>query len=389
MKIAVTKGIIFIAYHPQYLVDYVNLCEIDGVRSLHILIICRHTYLSDAIIEEYSKKFDHTIILPDVNYDKNIFTGFSLFRKFKSDYEVALKPILNDISSYRVVSCCSAWLPVNALLTALCHDSKFEALFTVCEHIASRGKINYLRSAIVLIYVLMFGLRFAYSDKILGYLYKINPWDGVLRFIGSYEKIVDSSANGKEVKICYIRRPAKSKRQDMRTGLVIFYSDRNLDAYKSSFSKEDRSHKLEQFILRLGKFYDSYDIVCKPHPLDKGVPVEEMKLVNFQLCDQSLITNMHLQLNIDRIVACYSVASTSLIYSASIGIPSYSIFKYLGYGEDENLNIFFDSVKARQNPFLYNLSTLEEIGKIDDIDIEPVKEDNIMNWDRIICGDNV
>lgn len=383
------KATIFISYHPQYLVDYVNLCKIDGNRSLHILILCEHNYLSEAIVNEYSGKFDHTIILPDIEYDRNIFAGFLAFRKFKKRYTAAIDPLLRVIGSYRVVSCCSAWLPVNTLLMALCHNQKFESLFTICEHIVPRGKINYPRTLITCIYSLMFGLHLVYSDRIHGYIYKNNPWGGVLRFIGPWEEIIDNSSNDKTAKIFYIRRPARTKRQGIRTGIVIFYSDRNLDVYKSSFPQQERRYRLEQFILRLSKFYASHDIVCKPHPLDKGMPIEEMRLINFQLCDQPLLIQMHLQLNFDRIVACYSVSSTSLLYAASIGVPAYSLFKYLGYGEDANLKIFFDGPKLKQNPFFYNLSVLEEMGRIDNVDIEPIKGDNTGNWNRIMYGNNI
>jgi len=85
----------------------------------------------------------------------------------------------------------------------------------------------------------------------------------------------------------------------------------------------------------------------------------------------------------------YSVASTSLVYASSIGIPSYSLFKYLGYDEDANLRIMFDSLTAKQNPFLYNLSTLEEIGRIDGMYIDPIKENNLDDWNRIMYPNNV
>lgn len=384
-----SKATIFISYHPQHLVDYANLCKIDGGKSLHILIICKHPYLSDAIVDEYSGKFDYTIILPDINYDANIFSGFRSFKKFKKQYSVALEVLIGGVDSYRVVSCCSAWLPVNALLSTLCHKPKFEVLFTVCEHVGSSAKINYPRTLITLLYSFLLGLRLAYSDKILGYRYKKNLWDGALRFIGPYEKIINNHMNGKKAKICYIRRSAKPKRQDIRTGMVMFYSDRNLDAYKSSLREEERHYRITQFILRLAKAYDSCDIICKPHPLDNGRPIDEMQLIRFQLCDQFLLSQLHLQLNIDRVVACYSVASTSLVYSSSIGVPSYSLFKYLGYGEDENLRIMFDGLNVTQNPFLYNISSLEEIGKIDGIDFAPIREENDVNWNQIISAYNV
>lgn len=383
-----SKAIIFISYHPQHLVDYASLCNIDGKRSLHILIICKHPYLTDAFVDQYSIRFDHTVIFPDIDYDINIFTGFLALKRFKKQYSVTVEPLLRGVNSYRVVSCCSAWLPVNALLTALCRNQKFDGLFTACEHIKAQIKINYPRTLITLLYSLAFGLRFVYSDMIFGYHYKNNPWNGVLRFVTPYNEISANSGNDQENKVCYIRRSEKPRRQ-MGAGIVVFYSDRNLDAYRSLLSKEERHYRLEQFILRLAKVYDSCDIVCKPHPLDNGLPIDEMQLIRFQLCDQPLLSQLHLQLNIDRVVACYSVASTSLVYSSSIGIPSYSLFKYLGYSEDANLRIMFDSFNAKQNPFLYNLSMLKEIGRIDDMHIDPIKESNTVDWNRIMYPNNV
>lgn len=383
------KAIIFISYHPQYLVDYVNLCEIDGNRSQHILILCKHSYLSETIINEYSKKFDNTIFLPDIDYNKNIFAGFMSYAKFKKAYLTALDPVLRGIDSYCVISCCSAWLPVNALLTALCRNSKFKSLFTVCEHIASYEQVKYLRTFLTLFYTLMLRLRSVNYDRVLGYFYKTNQWNGVFRFIGSYEDVNGSLVKVERQKTCYIRRPARRKNRNISDGIVIFYSDRHQDTYKSTLSEEEWHHRVEQFMHRLGEFYSAYTIVCKPHPLDNNVPIDEMRLVRFKLCEQSLLTQMHLQLNIDRVVACYSICSTSLLYSASIGIPSYNLFKYLGYDNVSNLKNFFDSHKARQNPYLYNLSRLEEIGKIDNLYVELVKNNNLESWGQIMYSGNV
>jgi len=207
-----SKATIFISYHPQHLIDYAGLCDTDGKRSLHILIICKHPYLTDAFLKQYSIKFDHTIIFPDIDYNINLFAGFLALKRFKKQCSATLEPLLSGINSYRVISCCSAWLPVNALLTALCRNQKFDGLFTVCEHIKAQVKLNYPRTLITLLYSLVFGLRFVYSDRIFGYHYRNNPWNGVFRFITPYNKISANSVNDQEEKVCYIRRSARPRR---------------------------------------------------------------------------------------------------------------------------------------------------------------------------------
>jgi hypothetical protein len=181
---------------------------------------------------------------------------------------------------------------------------------------------------------------------------------------------------------------AQLERPDPNSGVVVFFSDRNIDVYKTELSDEERHHRLEKFMLGLGKFYRSQIIVCKPHPLDKGVPIKEMELVDFQLCARSLLSQMYLQRNLEKVVACYSISSTSLLYSASIGIPSYSIFKYLGYSDDSNMKVFFNDASTKRSPFLYNLGAIDEIGRIDKLDIKPIKDNNAEIWSQLIYGNN-
>ena len=157
-----------------------------------------------------------------------------------------------------------------------------------------------------------------------------------------------------------------------------------MDPYKSALIPEERSRRTEDFLRRLAEHYTAQAIVCSPHPLDKGVPVDEMGAVKYTLSDQSLLTQMYLQLNRHRVKACYAVSSTSLLYSSSVGIPSYPLYKYLGYAEDGNLNIFFDGPAARKNPYLFNIAGLEDIGRIDDLEAEPARDDSSAAWDGLM-----
>lgn len=373
-----TKATVFISYHPQYLPDYVNLCRLDGGRSRHILVLCRHTYLTQAIIDQYSPKFDAVIVLPDISYDKNLPAGFAAYLRFSRDFRDQFRQALGGAGSFAVVSCCSAWMAVNAVLSQLRREPGFKSLATVCQHIASKGKGSLLRTILISIYTSVFRLMPAYFDSIHGYFYRKIPWNSSIKFIGPYEELPPAGD------AACIRRPCRPQAKDRADDLVVFYSDRYLDPYNSSFPREERSRLTEEFLRRLADFYKAQIIVCSPHPLDKGVPIDEMRAVKYTLSDQELLTQMYLELNRHRVKACYAVSSTSLLYSSSVGIPSYSLYKYLGYSEDKNLKIFFEGPAARKNPYLFNISSLEEIGRIDGLETEPARDGSAAAWDGLM-----
>lgn len=373
------KATVFISYHPQYLPDYVNLCRLDGNRSRHILALCRHTYLTQAIIEEYSPKFDAVVLLPDIGYDKNIPAGFMACAAFGHTLRTDLAKALEGIDSFNVISCCSAWLTVNAILSHLRRRAGFRALFTICEHIASRGGESHLRTMLASIYTAAFGLMPVYVDKIHGFFYKKNPWGCVLKFTGPYE---EPDAPGAKAGVAVrVRRQARPPAVGRPAGMVIFYSDRWLDQFKSKLLPEERHRLMQEFVRRLGERYKDQEIICSPHPLDKGVPIEEMSLVKHGISDQSLMAQMYLQKNLRRVIACYSVSSSALLYSSSIGVPSYSLYKYLGYGGDEHLQILFENAGARKRPYLFNISELGEVGAVDDFVAMPVPDEAMDGWE--------
>jgi hypothetical protein len=108
-----------------------------------------------------------------------------------------------------------------------------------------------------------------------------------------------------------------------------------------------------------------------------------MEELEYEIYGGGLTSQMHLHAIIDRVRACYSVASTSLLHSASLGIPSYTLYKYLEY-RGAYPRTFFESDIAQRQPFLYNIDTIEDIGIIDANSVEYTTDDSMDQWHEIM-----
>ena len=124
-------------------------------------------------------------------------------------------------------------------------------------------------------------------------------------------------------------------------------------------------------------------LVCKTHPLDKGRSVDAIEHIPHELYNGCLSSEVYVEQNFDSIIACYSVSSTSLLYSASEGIPSYTLYKYLGFDADSVLHATFENEIIKTNPYLLNISNIEDIGKIDDMNVDPTSPERFETWEHI------
>jgi len=364
-------------------VDYDFFREIDKGRSLCILIMCQHPYVTQEIIDLYSEKYDDVIVLNDIQYAKNIIKGFSKYYKFLANFNKWINPILAHIDSFNIISDCSAYLPVNALICTLKKNKKCKKLISIREDYCVNTSIRIPSTLLTMLYTKVLGLYPVRAHKKLAYLYKKEPRDIIMKLISPYERRIDKKKplNNSALSF-YIVKPAL-ERDISNTNIILFYSDRNLSEYGSSLSSEEHKNRIRNFFVQLSKRYKNYKIICKPHPLDQGNVMDGMENVEYELYKGGLSSQMHLHININNIRACYSVASTSLLYSASLGISSYTLYKYLEYN-NEYPKGFFESEKAKQSSFLYNINNLDEIGIIDNISVEHTLVESVDNWHEIM-----
>ncbi|MFH1772633.1 MAG: hypothetical protein ABH872_07450 [Candidatus Omnitrophota bacterium] len=359
------KARIFISYHPGSLVDFDHIRVTDNQTSLPLLIMCKHPYLTLEIISVYGDKFKSCVVLPDINYEKNIFFGFIKLTRYLREFKEKMNPFLDKVDSFEIISDCSAYLPVNAVISTLRKSPKFSRLVSIRFDYTFKRQTDSLKTFLVNFYVWSFGLLNIYVHKRFSYLYINEPNSAVITFKKQFsysDKMKVNENNKKE--IILIERPTINFNNKSRDMIVIFSDLNLLKAFKENLNKEEYENKLKVFFAALSKFYKGHRIIVKPHPQNKGRLMPGLGQIEHQSYTGSYTSQMFLELNALEVKACYSATSTALLYAAERGIPSYTFYKYLNF-KNENLKLFFESVEVKNNYLLFNLRNINEIGVID------------------------
>jgi len=142
---------------------------------------------------------------------------------------------------------------------------------------------------------------------------------------------------------------------------------------------------MKRFFKVLRNYYKDCTIIYKGHPNNKTL-MTGAEDAGLEIYGGELVSQLHLNLNINRIKACYSPVSTSLIYSASVGIPSYSLFKYLE-AKNKYPGAFFEEGEAAENPYLHNITSINEIGTNDDIKVRPMTFNDSKVWNSLFSNE--
>lgn len=376
------KAIIYILYHPAALFNYNFIRNEENNETAHILVICSHPYLDRESIEEYTRGFTKTIFLPDIDYENNVFRGFWRYFNFLKIARNELSANLKNIETFNVISDVCAYLPVNAILSELKKNTKFNKLFKINTDYLFEMKPDILKSAKTMCYTFLLRLYPAFCHKRLGYMYFNEFQDKDIQIISPFGRDIDSIKQNELRSSLFIIRPQFERNAGMKD-TIIFYSTARVRAYGCELSLEAYKEKLAAFFKRLAEYYRGYTIVCKLHPLDFGKAMPEMEGIQYELYKGSLISQIHLNLNAKRVKACYSVVSTSLLYSAFLGIPSYTLYKYLDF-KGKYPEEFFKTDSIVSSPLFYNIRLLDEIGVIDSIKAEPKKEKTKKNFSEFM-----
>lgn len=377
-----SKALIYILYHPGALVNYNLIRNKEKNDLIHILLICDHPYTDKESIDVYLKGFTNIIHLPDIDYDNNIYRGLKKCAAFLKKARAELAVILKNVKSFNVISEFSAQLPVNTLLSELKNDPRFNKSISVSKEYVFELKPDILKSVKTVFYTLLLRLYPVYYHKTLACMYFKKIHDKNIQVVSLFGKDVPE-AKKYDTRSLYsiIRPPLETSAEEKNT--VIFYSDMSVQEYGCELSPEAYKDKLGKFFKRLSAHYEGYNIVCKTHPLDGEKVMWGMEAIKYELYKGKLISQMHLDINARKVKACYSVASTSLWYPASLGIPSYTIYKYLGF-KGKYPEEFFKADNIATTPFSYNISLLDEIGAIDSLQVELKKETIERNWDEFM-----
>ncbi len=382
------KALFFVSYHPGSLVELDYIRKLDRQssphKSLHVLIICSHPYVNSEIIELYSGEFDHAIVLPLVKYEMNLARGFSGLKKMLKIFHEKIEPILKNIDNFNIISDFSAYLPVNTVMTQLKRNKKCRRLISIRGDYRYKFEIDILKTLWMLFYTSFFRLSPVWRHRMFSCMYVREPYDKIILFKNRFARNPGEPKIGSEsVPVYYVCPPPIEECSEKRRDIVIIYTDRDFRAYSPDLTKEEYERKMRPFFSSLAQHYKEYNTICKPHPSDNDKVMPWFKEFGFEVYNGGLTTQMHLNENVSRVWACYSVSSTSLLYSASLGIPSYALYKYAGLN-GKYPGEFFESDEARKNPFLYRIENEEQIGIIDAIDVKPVENDTSLDWEEVM-----
>lgn len=378
-------AIIYISYHPGSLVDYECLKKRAGSDFISVLIMCRHSYVSQDIIEMYSGKFDYFILLPDVNYRVNIIRGFLEFSKYMKEFKRGVNKILESIDAFQIVSDYSAYLPVNYILSFLTRQEKCDQLISTRDYYSFDIKIDRKKQMCVWIYTFSFGLYPVKATAEGHYFYIKDFFDTVVKFESRFIKKQKIGEINKGRKPIYRIFRSEIEQVVGEKDTIIVFTASNLRRLGCSLSQLEYEACLAKFISALADYYKGSKILCKPHPTELGQIMQGFEGIKYEIYDKRITSEMFIEQNATRIKACYTHMSTSVLYPSKQGIPSYTFYKYLKL-ENKYLTEWFETEEAQQNPFLYNITTIDEIGCIDSVNIKDIKTtekdefDNLMTY---------
>jgi hypothetical protein len=376
-------ALLFISHHPSCLPKY------DYIRRIYknyfsILLFCSHPYLNSEIIGLYSKDFDHVLVLPDTKYELNILrAGLSLYR-FLKNFRNKVKPIMDAHDAFIIFTNFSAYLPVNAILSRLMRNNKCKQYIGIGEAPEFKMDIDILRTLYLLFFTSIFRLIPVYYHRRLSYLYVLEPRRRILRFNNPFMRIEHFKRYDSKLNPLYHVFEPIVEQLGFERNIIMIYGDTSVyEAYRCSLPRETYIEKLTLFFNLLSRHYKGYRLIYKPHPSDQSKVMPGLESINYELYKNALISEIHLEQNIQQVKACYSVASTGLLYSASKGIPSYTLYQYLEFN-GEYPRAFFENENGCENPFLYHIKRFDEIGAIDAISISPVKNNDRDEWSRLL-----
>ncbi|MBP6919662.1 MAG: hypothetical protein KBC23_01550 [Candidatus Omnitrophica bacterium] len=345
------------------------------------MIICSHPYINPEVINLCVGKADRIIMLPDVNYKFNLFSGLMKAHRFLKEFDDQINPILDQIMKFTVISDCSAYLPVNLIISALKRKSKFKELVAIRQDYAFGRQIDIPGSLMCILYSFLLRTNLVWRHKLASFLYFKEPRDRIIGFLSAFGDERGFGNGAAANKTFFFYRPLRG-RLSGRGDIVIIYSDRQLDSIGCDLSIESNVVMFKRFYDALFDHYKDCQFICKPHPQDKGRAMPGLDSSRVHVYTGGLTSQMHLESIAGRVRACYAVISSSLIYSASRGIPSYVFYKCIGINLPDP-RLIFENDEALKAPYLCNLDSLDKIGCIDDMYVETGKkacENNFIDW---------
>ena len=154
----------------------------------------------------------------------------------------------------------------------------------------------------------------------------------------------------------------------MKDTVIIFGNEGAIRQY-SEYLQDIQllNKKLKNIFRNIENYYVNCKLYYKPHPTDQGKIMPGVDISKYNLFDDSTNAEAIFEEYSEKIKAIYSLYSNSVIMGSFFGIPSYAFYRYLF---NESGIRRFDNIFNQENlksDYLFLLSNLEDIGKIDNL----------------------
>ena len=356
---------------------YKNLVQIIRKYDKNVkvvLIKVNHAYFSKLDFEPYRKYFDQTIEFDFIHYKKNLFRGWQEIFNFQKRIKDINTAFMSGFERIDLFLDDSAYLPVNILLYNLSRQKNVKNIvkFSFGGLEGLQTKTDKIRTFLCALYSLPFKsykirvlnnlegqfINFSYSEDTPGIIVKIiSPTADLLSGFG-YPK-----ENVLPYPIAFKYSPSAKK--DM---VIVFGKGKSFQNNPKYFSDyETYIKKLTAFFKVLENKYSDCRLCYKSFPLDEGQIMPGIDIKKYSLLDDTADAQELLDKYQQRIKAVYSPLSAIAVHSSFFGIPSYTFFRYLcSQAGIEKFNSLMNKDILRSE-FLFHISNLSEIGKIDDL----------------------
>ncbi|MBT3981947.1 MAG: hypothetical protein HOE90_11370 [Bacteriovoracaceae bacterium] len=349
--------IVTILYHPGSITEYLTIINDIKKDEKSILVLCEHDYTTDEIKNHLLSLFDDIVVLSNINYDYRIPLGIIRIRQ----HQAKLKKLFDTypVKKIKIITDISAYLPVNTALSYFMKNFEVQEIFSVKANLKHEYKPDFKKTFFASIYSKLCGLLKAQYFEKLGYIYTNEIDCKVVKILPFFSLPIAKS----DKKIFFKKKNLYQLGDMEKKDTILIFSDKDLSPYDPP---EDKIYhkKLGEFYREIQKKYPNASILCKPHPADGMEGMEGMQCLKYDFYQKEITSQLAIDELHSRLIACYSPASTSLIYSSSVGIPSYTFYKFLNL-KASILAEYFENDLQKENPCLINIERLEQIGSID------------------------
>lgn len=365
------RRLIFITYHPSSLVYHSIVRKAFPSDYPAHLVLIKHPYLKDIMIDQYKSFFDSILTLPEAFYSFNILPQFKKAREIQSSLRENLLVKFEPNDEAYVFTDGSAFLPVNIVLSLINKHSQCRRIYDYySDKPAYRSAENKLKTWLANIYTKYFHLNSVYAyqnKKFTSYLYD-KPLPACPVSIAYRQTPMQDPEELLSADILNINAGQMGEAKKNPGIILVIGGATVFKAFEHLFPDyQTYEERMKSFFLRLKKVYKNDKILYKPHPADNNQLMPGVKEAECGIIHEELTAEMIIERMSSDVKACYTVASSAVHFSALLGIHSYMIYPYLA---PETNSIFGQTdigkaAKSQTNKFLHLLNDLDEMGKYD------------------------